>query len=526
MKPTVVIAEQIAPAGIERLAQTCHVIDAIGAPREQLMGHLANAEALVVRSATEVDADMIAAGPHLKVIGRAGIGVDNIDLNAATTAGVMVVNAPTANIVSAAEHTLALLLSQARNVPAADSKLRSGVWDRQGFKGVELHGKVLGVLGLGRIGTLVSERAKAFGMTVMAFDPYVNEEVARRIGVELVSELHELLGAADFLTIHLPKTRETSGLIGKEALANVKPGIRIVNASRGGIVDEHALAEAVRAGVVAGAGLDVYETEPLTESPLFELPEVVLTPHLGASTAEAQDKAGTDVANSVVAALRGDLVPSAVNVDIGRDVPEEVRVFLPMVEGLARVFVSLAKRLPEHFTVAAEGRIGEHPTRALKLAALRGALSMVSGEPVTYVNAEPMAERHGVRVTESATAESPDWLSVVRLIGESEDELVTVSGTMARKGAMIVELQGNDVELPLSPNMLLIRNDDKPGTIGRVGMFLGDRQVNIANMVVGRSRETGQPAMMGIDIDQPLTDDDINALRQLDGVITARFVTV
>ncbi len=526
MRPTVVIAEQIAPAGIERLAETCDVVDAVGVSRDKLVRHLERAEALIVRSATDVNAEMIAGAPHLKVIGRAGIGVDNIDLEAATAAGVMVVNAPTANIVSAAEHTLALLLAQARNVAAADATLRTGVWDRKSFKGVELHGKTLGVLGLGRIGTLVAERARAFGMSVMAYDPYVNAEIARRMSVELVTNLDDLLSVADFLTIHLPKTRETAGLIGREALARVKPGIRIVNASRGGIVDEHALAEAVRAGVVAGAGLDVYESEPLTDSPLFDLPEVVLTPHLGASTAEAQDKAGTHVADSVIAALHGDLVPSAVNVDIGRDVPEEVRIFLPMVEGLARVFVSLAKRLPEHFTVAAEGRIGEHPTRALKLAALRGALSMVSGQPVTYVNAEPMAERHGVRVTESATSESPDWLSVVRLIGESEGESVTVSGTIARKGAMIVELQGNDVELPLSSNMLLIRNDDKPGTIGRVGTFLGDRNVNIANMVVGRSRETGQPAMMGIDIDQPLTEADIEGLRQLDGVITARFVTV
>ncbi len=526
MQPVVVIAEQISSAGLALLADHCTVVDVIGRPRADVLDAVESAQALIVRSATDVDADMIAAGPHLKVVGRAGIGVDNIDLAAATEAGVMVVNAPTANIVSAAEHTLALLLSQARNVPAADSKMRAGVWDRKSFKGVELHGKTLGVLGLGRIGTLVAERAQAFGMTVIAYDPYVNPDIARRSGVEMLDDLSEILSQADFLTIHLPKTRETEGLIGKEALASVKPGIRIFNASRGGIVDEHALAESVRSGMVAGAGLDVYESEPLTDSPLFELPEVVLTPHLGASTAEAQDKAGRDVAASVLAALRGDLVPSAVNVDIGRDVSEAVRVFLPMVEGIARVFVSLAKGLPKTFTVAAEGRIGEHPTRPLTLAALRGALSMVSAEPVTYVNAESMAERHGVRVVESSTTESPDWLSVVRLMGTVDGQDVTVSGTLARKGAMIVELQGNDVELPLSPNMLLIRNDDEPGIIGRVGTFLGERRVNIANMVVGRSRDTGQPAMMGIDIDQPLTDDDLLALRALDGVITARFVTI
>ncbi|HEX2420260.1 MAG TPA: phosphoglycerate dehydrogenase, partial [Acidimicrobiia bacterium] len=376
-RPTVVVAESLAAAGIEALARDFDVVDAAGWPRTALLEAMKNAHGLVVRSSTMVDQELIEAAPLLKVIGRAGIGVDNIDVDAATSRGVLVVNAPQANTISAAEHAFALLLAQVRHIPQADARTRGGIWDRKSFQGVELHGKTLGVIGLGRIGSLVATRAMAFGMKVLAYDPFISAERARRQGAELV-ELDKLLETADFITIHLPLTPDTEHLIGKDALARCKPGVRIVNTSRGGIVDEEALAEAVRSGAVAGAALDVFVNEPLTESPFFDLPQVVLTPHLGASTVEAQDKAGVQVAEVVAAALAGELVLSAVNLDLGRELSEDVREFLPIAEQLGRVFIGLAGGVPDQLRVTARGRLALSEVRPLGLAVLKGGLAAVS----------------------------------------------------------------------------------------------------------------------------------------------------
>jgi D-3-phosphoglycerate dehydrogenase len=523
MKPKVVVAESLAPAGIEALAASCDVDVAVGVDRAELLARLTTAAGLVVRSATRVDRELIESAPNLKVVGRAGIGVDNIDVVAATAQGVLVVNAPHANTVSAAEHTLALLLAQARNVPRAHATLTSGTWDRKSFEGVELHGKVLGVLGLGKIGTLVAQRALAFGMRLLAYDPFVSEERARRLGVDLV-DLDTLLAQADFITVHLPKTKDTEALLGRENLSRVKTGVRIVNTSRGGIIDEEALAEAIRSGRVAGAALDVFGVEPITDSPLFGLPQVVVTPHLGASTAEAQDKAGTDVAEAVAAALRGELVLSAVNLDLGRDVSEEVRGFLPLAERLGSAFVGLAQALPSRLVLRAEGRIAGHGLRPLQLAVLKGALAAVSSEPVGYVNAPGIAERAGIRLETEASPDSMEYVSVLRVAGMVGDHEVAVAGTLGRKGPMLVEILGHEVELPFSAHMLVIRNRDVPGVIGRVGTYLGDLGVNIANMVVGRSRVTGAAAMMGLNLDQPLDDGQLEGLRKLDGVEDARSI--
>lgn len=521
----VVVAEKIAESGIETLERTCDVDVAVGMERSELIGRLADAAGLVVRSATQVDAELIAAAPRLQVIGRAGIGVDNIDLEAATAAGIVVVNAPQANIISAAEHALALLLAQARNIPLADSSLRSGVWDRSRFQGVELHGKTLGLLGLGRIGTLVAQRAVAFGMRVVAYDPYVSEDRARRIGADL-EDLDTVFATADFVSIHLPRTADTAGLVGKEALAEVKPGIRIVNAARGGILDEDALAEALRDGRVAGAALDVFSTEPLTESPLFEMPNVVVTPHLGASTAEAQDKAGTDVAEAVAAALRGELVMSAVNVDLGTSVPDEVADYLPVAESLGRVFTGLAQGLPERLTVRVAGTIGRSDPRPIALAVLKGVLSPVHERAVTYVNAPGLAEQQGMSVDQETSETADDYQSVIGVRGRVGGHDVSVKATLSRKGPALVEILGNDLELPVSEHMLIVRNEDVPGVIGRVGSFLGDLDVNIANMVVGQSQVTGHAAMMGISVDRPLSDGQLDDLRRLDGVHWARSISL
>jgi D-3-phosphoglycerate dehydrogenase len=524
MKPKVVVAEAIAGPGIEALQSHCSVVEAVGLPRNELAGQLADAQALIVRSATRVDADLIEAAAALKVIGRAGVGVDNIDIPAATAAGIVVVNAPQANVVSAAEHTWALLLGQARNIPRADAVLRSGVWDRKSFQGVELFGRTLGVVGLGRIGSIVAQRGVAFGMRVIGHDPYVGVDKARQLGVEPAADLDALWTEADFITLHLPVTAETRGLVNADALAKMKPGVRIVNTSRGGIVDEDDLAQAIRSGHVAGAGLDVFTTEPTTDSPLFDLPQVVVTPHLGASTREAQDKAGVDVAEAVVAALRGELVLSAVNVEIGSDVTEEVSRFLPLAEHLGRVFVAIAKGLPDRLIIRVEGRLAEYSAGPLRLAALKGALSAVSSSTVSYVNAPALAESHGVAVTEEFSTESTEYVSVVRLTGTVGGRNVSLAGTIGRRAPMLVELYGYEVDLPLSQFMLVVKNADVPGLIGRVGTFLGDRDVNIANMVVGRSSVTGEAAMMGIDIDQPLDGAVVDQLREIKGVEEAQFI--
>ncbi|GIU92029.1 MAG: D-3-phosphoglycerate dehydrogenase [Acidimicrobiia bacterium] len=521
MKPKVVVAESLAEAGIRALEEHCRVDVAVGVDRSELISRVADAAGLIVRSATRVDRELLEAAPSLKVVGRAGIGVDNIDLEAATERGVLVVNAPHANTISAAEHTMALLLAQARNIARADQTLRSGVWDRSRFQGVELHGKTLGVVGLGKIGTLVAQRASAFGMRLLAYDPFVSEERARRLGVELV-DFDRLLAESDFITVHLPKTKDTAGLIGKEALEKVKPGVRIVNTSRGGIVDEEALAEAIRQGRVAGAALDVFEHEPLTDSPLFELPQVVVTPHLGASTAEAQDKAGVDVARAVAAALRGELVLTAVNVDLGRELADEMRAYLPLAELLGRAFVGLAKGLPGHLTVRAEGLIARHDLQPLKLAVLKGAMEAVSNEPVSYVNAPRLAEGRGIRVETETSEESLEYLSTLRVLGKV-DRPVSITGTVGRKGPMMVEIMGHEVELPFSPHVLIVRNQDVPGVIGRVGTYLGSLQVNIANMVVGRSPK-GEAAMMGLNLDQPLTEDQVEGVKALPGIEEARYL--
>jgi len=521
VKPKVVVAETIAQSGIDALAMSCDVDLAVGLDRAELLVRVSDAAGLIVRSATMVDAEMLAGAPELRVVGRAGIGVDNIDLEVATARGVLVVNAPHANTLSAAEHTMALLLAQARSVPQAHAKLVTGDWDRKSFQGVELHGKTLGVVGLGKIGTLVTQRCLAFGMRVIAYDPFVSQERGRRLGVEMVS-FEDLVPEADFITIHLPKTKDTEDLFNKDTLARVKPGVRIVNTSRGGIIDEGALAEAIRSGRVGGAAIDVFAVEPTTDSPLFGLPQVVVTPHLGASTAEAQDKAGIDTAEAVAAALRDELVLSAVNIDIGREVSEDVQTFLPLAEQLGRAYVGVAGGMAGRVVLRAEGRIAGEELRPLKLALLKGALAGSSTEPVSYVNAPSIADQRGLIVDLESSEESDEYVSCLRI--GSDDDSVSLAGTIGKKGALLVEILGHDVELPFSDHVLIVRNSDTPGVIGRVGTYLGDLRVNIANMVVGRSRVTGEAAMMGLNVDQPLTDDQVEGLRRLDGIEEARYL--
>lgn len=522
-RPKVLIAEPIADAGIESLTASCDVIDAVGKSREEVMTLVGDVAAIIVRSATLVDREMIEAAPELTVVGRAGIGVDNIDVDAATAHGVMVVNAPHANTVSAAEHTMALLLAQARRVPEADRSLREGRWERKKFRGIELHDKTLGILGLGKIGTLVAQRASSFGMRIVAYDPYVSPERAKRVGVEMLS-LDELFDVSDMITIHLPKTPQTANLINSESIAKMKEGVRIVNVARGGIVDEADLAEAVRSGAVGGAAVDVFDTEPTSDSPLFDVPRITVTPHLGASTTEAQDKAGVAVAKAVADALAGELVLSAVNLDLGPSVSPEALPFIKLAEQLGTIFAVFSKGIPSTLTVCARGLLADEPVRPIGLAVLKGALAAASDVPVSYVNAPLIAEEHGIAVVEEARHDTSGYQSVIQVSGEVAGRPRTVSGShMDRRGAVLIAVDGYAIEVPLTNHMLLIRNEDVPGCIGRVGTLLGDLGINIADMVVGRSPD-GAAAMMGISLDQDLPEEAAERLLELEGVAAARYI--
>lgn len=512
----ILVTEEIAEGGLDRLRDAGHTVDVqLGLTPEALLDEVASAQALIIRSATQVTADVLDAAREMIVVGRAGIGLDNVDVDAATRRGVMVVNAPQSNIVSAAEHTMALLLSMARNVPQAHAALVAGRWERSRWEGVELADKVLGVVGLGRIGKLVAQRALAFGMRLVAYDPYVSEDRARQMSVELLP-LDELMATADFVTVHLPKNKDTVGLIGEKLLATAKPTMRLVNVARGGIVDEAALAEALRDGVIAGAALDVFDTEPTTESPLFELPNVVVTPHLGASTREAQDKAGEVIADMVQLALAGDFVPFAVNVSAA-EASETLRPFLSLGERLGRLFATLLESAPDVLEITTEGEIGGYDTRILTLSVMKGFFGAYSDDPVSYVNAPQRAADHGVEVRDVSSTSSSDYVNVITLRGGGH----AIAGTLVgrRHEPRIVMVDDHTFDVPPADDMLVVHNDDRPGVIGTVGMLLGDAGVNIDDMDVGKARSAGT-AMMLIAPSAPVPAEVIAALRDAPGIIS------
>jgi D-3-phosphoglycerate dehydrogenase len=506
-KPVVLIAEELSPATLEALGPDFEVRNCDGANRAELLAELGKGvDAVLIRSATKMDGEAIAAAKGLRVIARAGVGLDNVDIPAATAAGVMVVNAPTSNIVSAAELAIALLLASARFVSPAHAALRNGKWARSKYTGAELFEKTLGVVGFGRIGQLVAHRMQAFGMNVIAYDPYLQPAKAAQLNVELV-ELDELLKRSDFITIHLPKTKETANLIGEEALKKVKPQVRIINAARGGVLDEAALYTAIKEGRVAGAGLDVYSTEPCTDSPLFELDEVVATPHLGASTDEAQERAGIAVAVSVRKALGGELVPDAVNVK-GGAIHDEIRPSLPLVEKMAQIGTALAGELPVSMEITVMGDISGHDSSVLAISALKGALLAAGSEDVTYVNAPGLAAERGVTSNVSTTPDSPEYRSMISLhLALSNGKSVKVDGTLMgiRKVEKIIAIDGFDLDLPPSENMLFLGYVDRPGVVGAVGNALGAAKINIAGMQVARQAQGGS-ALMAITVDSSVSE--------------------
>ncbi|MEY2591886.1 MAG: D-3-phosphoglycerate dehydrogenase / 2-oxoglutarate reductase [Acidimicrobiaceae bacterium] len=517
----VLVTEEIAEGGLDRLREAGHDVDVrLDLSADELLGAVPGAHALIIRSATKVTADVLDAATDLTVVGRAGIGLDNVDVEHATKRGVMVVNAPQSNILSAAEHTMALLLAQARNVPQAHAALVAGRWERSRWEGVELSDKVLGIVGLGRIGKLVAQRASAFGMRLIAYDPFVSVERARQLGVEL-ADLDELMARSDFITIHATKTKDTEGLIGKDLLAKAKPGLRVINVGRGGIVDEQALAEAISSGHLGGAALDVFTNEPTTESPLFALDAVVVTPHLGASTREAQDKAGDTIAEQVGLALAGEFVPFAVNVSAA-EASETVRPFLPLAERLGRLYVALNAGVPSLLEVEYQGQLADYDTRILTLSVLKGVFGGVSDEPVSFVNAPQIAAERGVEVQSTTTATAQDYVNLITVRGGDH----AIAGTLAglRGEPRLVMVDDHAVDLPPARNMLVVRNSDTPGMIAVVATALAEAGVNIDDMALGRSRQ-GAAALQVLATAGPVPDEVIERIRASDGIVSVNALS-
>jgi D-3-phosphoglycerate dehydrogenase len=520
----VLVSEEIAESGLQQLRNAGHEVDVrLGLSPAELIDALQGAHALIIRSATQVDAATLEAAKDLVVVGRAGIGLDNVDVAKATELGVMVVNAPQSNILSAAEQTMALLLAQARNIPQAHTALKNGKWERSKWEGVELHGKTLGVVGLGKIGALVAQRAMSFGMRLVAFDPFISEERARHMGVELV-DLDSLLAQSDFITIHLPKNKETMNLLNAESLKKTKPGVRIINVARGGIVNEADLAEAIRNGHVQGAALDVFEKEPTTESPLFELASVVVVPHLGASTAEAQDKAGVTIAEQVQLALAGDFVPFAVNVAAG-DVSNMVRPFMGLAELLGRFIGGLLDGEPADLEVVYQGELAGSGTKILTLCALKGLLVATGHDGVSFVNAPQLAQEHRITFGEVSIVESPEYVNLITVKSGHH----AVSGTLMRIGSRletrIVAVDAHSVEIPPTSTMLVVRNDDRPGMIGIVGVALGEAEISIVSMAVGPD-QSSTTALMVLSTGTPTPSSVIERLRGTNGIQDIHLITL
>lgn len=523
-KPVVLLAEELSPATIEALGPDFEFRRANGADRGELLSAIADVDAILVRSATKVDAEAIAAAKQLKVIARAGVGLDNVDIKAATQAGVMVVNAPTSNIISAAELTVGHIVSLSRHIPAANAALKNGEWKRSKYAGVELYEKTAGIIGLGRIGALVAARLQGFGMNVVAFDPYVTAARAQQLGVQLV-ELDELLATSDFITIHMPKTPETLGMLGADAFAKMKNSAYVVNVARGGLVDEDALYTALKDEQIAGAGIDVFNQEPSTDLPFFEFENVIVTPHLGASTEEAQEKAGISVAKSVRLALAGELVPDAVNV-AGGVIDENVRPGIPLIEKLGRIFTALTRDSLVSLDIEVAGEISSLDVKALELAALKGIFTDVVSDQVSYVNAPVLAEQRGVAARLITTADSPEYRNVLNLRGSTSDGTqIAVSGTLTgpKQIEKLVGIDGFEIEIPIAEHLVVLRYQDRPGVVGSLGAILGERGVNIVGMQVAPNAETSE-ALVVLTVDNSLPEGTLEQVREAVGASFAREV--
>src|SRR4051794_5946150 len=526
MKVRVLVKEKIADTGVDLLRANFDVDLGLEMSDEELAEKIGGYDAILIRSATKLTPELIERADNLKAIGRAGTGGDNVDIPAATRRGIVVANAPESNSVAAAEHTLALALSLFRNVPQAHGALVDGRWDRAKFKGAELYGKTIGIVGFGRIGQLVAKRAQAFEMDVVAFDKFVSAERFRELGVEGTESIEDLFGRADVVTVHVPKTPDTINLIDAEAIAQMKQGVRIVNCARGELVDLDALLAGLESGKVGGAALDVFPSEPFTEHPIFARGDVVVTPHLGASTAEAQDRAGIVTAEQVTAALTGGVVTNAVNIAAVR--PEEMEAlspFVPLCEKLGRLAEGLAEGSIDSVTAEFRGRIASHDTRLLGIAVLVGILSGHTEEPVNLVNAPQMAEERGVDLAETKESSSEDFteLVTVRLRAGGEDVEVAGTGVGPRNEPYLVSAWGESFYLPFAEHLAVFRYADRPGMIGKVGTMFGEEGVNIVSAAVG-AESKGERAVMALTTDAPVRQETIDRILALEGFVTGRSV--
>ena len=513
----ILVAESIAPEGVEALRARHEVDVRTGLSADALQGIVGDYDALIVRSQVAADAALIAAGTRLQVIGRAGVGVDNVDLDAATRAGITVVNAPTGNTIAAAEHTIALLTSLARHVPAADASIRRGEWTRGPLQGVQLRGRTLGIIGLGKIGMAVAERARGLGMTLIGSDPFVTAEQAALRGVELVT-MEQLLERADAVTVHVPLSRSTTALLDAKALARMKPGAFVLNVARGGIVDEAALADALREGRLAGAAIDVFETEPPKGSPLLDAPNTVLTPHLGASTAEAQVAVAEEVAEQVLDVLDGRPARYAVNAPLlSAEAEQKIGPYLPLAETLGRFLAQFARGGVGTFTVELAGDLATTESGALTAAALRGLLETGTTERVNLVNAAMLAKARGISVVERRTTDAGGFSAAISVSGSVKGGTVTVGGTVAGGEQRLVRLNDYRLDMAAEDIMLITRHRDRPGTIGRIGQLLGTADVNISAMHLARSKPRAD-ALMILSVDDDVSPALEAALRADEGI--------
>jgi D-3-phosphoglycerate dehydrogenase len=524
----VLVKEKIGDSGVELLREHFDVDLGVDWSDEQFLERIADYDGIVIRSATKMTADLIEKATRLKAIGRAGVGVDNVDVPTATKRGIVVANAPESNVVTAAEHTMALLLALARNIPQAYESLIAGKWDRSKYSGVELYEKTLGILGFGRIGQLVAQRARGFGMRVVAFDPFVSAERYRDLGVEKAESPEDIYAQADFITIHLPKTPETEGFLNAEAFTKMRDGARVLNVARGGLIDEAALKDALDSGKLAGAALDVFPSEPMTEHPLFGYPNVVVTPHLGASTAEATDRAGYQSAEQVVAALTGGVVSTAVNIPaIGAEDMETLGPFLPLATQLGRLAMKLAEGSSvERIEAAFMGRIADFDTRLLGLAVIVGALEGRTEEQVNLVNAPTMAQQRGIVFEEKAVSEAQDFNELIRVTVIAGPERVAVAGTGIGPNQVphLVEVQGRRLTIELEPHVTVFRYQDLPGMIGRVGTIFGAHGINISSAAVGHTPdgadgEERRLAAMVVTTDAAVPDTVVDEIVASDGFV-------
>ena len=531
----VLVKENIGDSGVALLKEHFDVELGFDWDDAQLAERLGEFDGILIRSATKLTAELIERGSRLSVIGRAGVGVDNVDVDAATQRGIVVANAPQSNVVTAAEHTMALLLALARNIPQAYASLTAGKWERSKFSGVELYDKTLGILGFGRIGQLVAQRARGFGMRVLAFDPFVSAELYRELRVEKADSPEDVYAQSDFITIHLPKTADTLNFLNAEAFAQMRDGVRILNVARGGLVDEAALKDALDSGKVAGAALDVFPSEPMTENPLFAYPNVVVTPHLGASTAEATDRAGYQSAEQVVAALTGGVVSTAVNIPaIGAEDMEMLGPFLPLARQLGRLAMELAEGSSvERIEAAFLGRIADFDTRLLGLAVIVGALQGRTEEQVNLVNAPTMAQQRGIVFEAKAVSEAQDFNELIRVTVIAGGERVAVAGTGIGPNRVphLVEVQRRRLTIELEPNVTVFRYQDLPGMIGKVGTIFGAHGINISSAAVGHlpdgtDGEDGRLAAMVVTTDAPVPPEVLSEIVGSDGFVNGWSVVL